>query len=408
MKDERTKRRILIVSDAWYPNVNGVVTATKNLAEQLKAKGHVVLVLSIDKFRSIPEPSDPSVRLAVDVAWRLPAMIDKFRPDCIHISTEGALGYGARAYCLQRGLPFTTAFHSKLPEYIYEHTGFPVDWTYRVLGRFHSAAETVFTATSTLQEHLQKKGIIRTQVVHFLGVDSTKMFRPLLCATKKGSVPGNIARPIHLYVGRVALEKNIRLFLDLEIEGSKVVVGDGPLLLELQAEYPHVCFVGTKLKEELVQHYQMSDVLVFPSETDTFGLVMLEALACGVPVAAMPVPGPLDVIKSPKVGALHHDLSVAVKQASSLSSKDCRSYSRYWSWRRASECFLEAQVFFEFEDDAFRSKSIFRRQLNFLWLLFATWQVPAVLYFLYPICMTIRCFRRLFDNHQGRAPLMET
>ncbi len=258
--------------------------------------------------------------------------LDKASPSAIHIATEGPLGLAARAYCRKRGFPFTTSFHTLFPEYVHARWRVPVDWSYGVLRRFHAAAVRTMVATPSIEQHLQGRGF-RNLTRWSRGVD-TQLFRP----RAKGFLP--YPRPIQLYVGRVAVEKNIDAFLSLPLEGTKVIVGDGPALPALRQTYPETVFVGVKKGEELARHYADADVFVFPSKTDTFGLVMVEALASGVPVAAFPVPGPTDVIGESNAGSLHEDLLTAARNALSISPDVCRAHAERFSWRASVDQFL--------------------------------------------------------------------
>lgn len=325
--------RILVVSDAWYPQVNGVVRTLETVGETLRRQGHEFVVIGPDKFRTIPCPSYPEIRLSIDAMFKLPVYIDYCAPDAIHISTEGPLGFSARNYCVRRRLPFTTAYHTRFPEYIHARTGFPLRWSYSALRWFHSPASRVMVATQSIENDLKARGF--TNIVRWSrGVD-TELFRP------RDKAFLTDARPIALYVGRVAIEKNIEAFLKMPFEGTKLVVGDGPQLPSLQKRYPHVRFVGVKKGEELASYYAASDVFVFPSRTDTFGLVMLEALASGLPVAAFPVPGPIDVINGANVGCLSEELSRATEHAMAIPGATCREYALRYSWENAAQQFFE-------------------------------------------------------------------
>lgn len=323
--------RILVATDAWQPQVNGVVRTLNAVGEELKGMGHEVAFITPNAFRSVPMPTYPEIRLALDT-WRVPAQIDALSPDAIHIATEGPLGMATRRYCLRRGLPFTTSFHTRFPEYVHARTRVPLAVSYAVVRRFHRPARAVMVATKTVREDLERRGF--TNLVHWTrGVDTT-LFRPGDKSFLKDP------RPIALYVGRVAVEKNIGAFLDLDLEGTKVVVGDGPQIEELRRRYPDVRFVGAKFGGELARYYGAADVFVFPSRTDTFGNVMLEALACGLPVAAYPVPGPIDVINGHKAGVLDEDLAAAVRAAIKVPAADCRAFAQGMSWRSSAEQFF--------------------------------------------------------------------
>lgn len=323
---------ILIVSDAWHPQVNGVVRTIGTVRDELEAMGHSVEVIGPDRFRTLPMPTYPEIRLAVGAKRRLWAMIDGMRPDCIHIATEGPLGFAARAYCLKNGKPFTTAYHTRFPEYVRDRAPIPLALSYAVVRRFHKPSSAVMVATQTIEDALKGRGF--TNIRRWTrGVD-TELFRP------RGKDFLDLPRPVSMYVGRVAVEKNLEDFLRLDLPGTKVVVGDGPAREELQRKYPGVHWVGAKHGEELAKHYAAADVFVFPSRTDTFGLVLLEALASGVPVAAYPVPGPLDVVDGSGAGCLDVDLKRAVEGALAIPGERCRDYALGYSWRRSAEQFL--------------------------------------------------------------------
>ncbi len=324
--------RIALVSDAWLPQINGVVRTLMRTVDELQGLGHEMKVFSPDLFRNLPCPTYSEIRLAVLPARRLAALLDGFQPGAIHIATEGPLGHAARRYCLARRLPFTTAFHTRFPEYIRARTGLPLGASYTVLRRFHAPSSSVMVATPSLERDLNGRGF-RNLKRWTRGVDTT-LFHP----REKSFL--DLPRPVHIYVGRVAVEKNVEAFLKLDLPGSKLVVGGGPQLADLKRRYPEVHFAGPRTGEDLARHYAAADVFVFPSRTDTFGLVLLEALASGLPVAAYPVPGPIDVINGSPVGFLNEDLASAARNAVNISPGLCRDYALQFSWRRSAEQFL--------------------------------------------------------------------
>ena len=329
--------RIVLVTDAWFPQVNGVVRTLSTIVEVLRGQGHDVTTVTPDLFRSLPCPTYPEIRLALTPAKRVRQMLDEAVPDAIHIATEGPLGMAARRLCVRRKLPFTTSFHTKFPEYIHARLGVPVAWTYAWLRRFHAKAERIMVATPSIERELQGWGITNT-ALWSRGVD-TQLFRPRLDQDTPPALR-DLPRPMYLYAGRVSVEKNIAAFLDCALDGSKIVVGDGPQLNTLMSRYPEVVFTGAKYGEELACHFAAADAFVFPSHTDTFGLVMLEALASGVPVAAYPVPGPLDVIGDADVGCLSESLDDAVCTALTRDRAACREFALEFSWDRCAELFL--------------------------------------------------------------------
>ncbi len=325
--------RIVIVTDAWRPQVNGVVRTLEMLAGELESTGHEVRLITPEPFRTLPCPSYPEIRLSLLPGRRVAAMIEDNRPCAIHIATEGPLGWAARRYCLRRGLPYTTAYHTRFPEYVQARFGVPLALSYAVVRRFHSRADTVMVATASVEADLRRHGFRHIRRWS-RGVD-TGLFRP-----GYGKVY-DLPRPIFLYVGRLAVEKNIDAFLSLDLPGSKVVVGDGPLAHELKRRYPDVLFPGAKRGEELAAHYADADVFVFPSRTDTFGLVLLEALACGVPVAAYPVAGPVDVLGGSQAGRLDEDLAKAARSALDVPSELCRAHAMSFSWTASTRQFID-------------------------------------------------------------------
>jgi glycosyltransferase involved in cell wall biosynthesis len=324
--------RLALVTDAWAPQVNGVVRTLQRTIDMLRALGHEVMTVTPDRFRTLPCPTYPEIRLALSPRRKLARLFEEFRPTAVHIATEAPLGQAARAWCLARGLPFSTAYHTRFPEYVRARTGLPLSLTYALMRRFHAASASVMVATPSIQEELEARGF-RNINRWSRGVDTT-LFRP----RAEGFL--DLPRPIHLYVGRVAVEKNLEAFLELDLPGSKLVVGDGPLLPALRRRHPGVRFAGARIGEDLARHYAAADVFVFPSRTDTFGLVLLEALASGVPVAAYPVAGPRDVIDGAEVGCLDEDLGAAARRALAIPRERCRAHALGFSWERSRDQFL--------------------------------------------------------------------
>lgn len=325
--------KLLIVTDAWHPQVNGVVRTLTTTRAELERLGHKVEVIAPDRFRTIPMPTYPEIRLALAPGRRVRQMIEAAQPDAIHIATEGPLGFAARRYCLKRKLPFTTAYHTRFPEYVRDRAPVPLSLSYAFVRRFHAPAHSVMVATASIEADLERRGF--TNIRRWSrGVD-TDLFRP-----GPKDLFAHLPRPVFISVGRVAVEKNIEAFLSLDLPGSKVVVGDGPQLAELKVKYPGVTFVGAKHGEDLARHYAAADVFVFPSRTDTFGLVLLEALASGLPVAAFPVPGPLDVIADSPAGVLSENLRGACLKAVGIAPQVCRDHALGFSWKSCAQQFL--------------------------------------------------------------------
>ncbi len=329
--------RLLIATDAWRPQVNGVVRTLERVAEELVASGVDVTMLTPGEFRTMPMPTYPEIRLALALPRTIGARAAAARPDAVHIATEGPIGYAVRRWCLRTGRPFTTSFHTRFPEYLAARLPVPPRLSYAVLRRFHNAGRGCMVATETLETELAARGF--THLLRWSrGVDAT-LFRP-----RSELAPSGLPKPVFLFVGRVAVEKNIRAFLDLDLPGTKLVVGEGPALAELRKAFPAVRFAGTLTGEPLAEAYAGADVFVFPSRTDTYGIVLLEALASGLPVAAFPVPGPADVIGTSGVGALDEDLGKAAMAALTISRESCRQFALAHSWQACARQFLENVV----------------------------------------------------------------
>lgn len=323
---------IAIVTDAWAPQTNGVVRTIGRTMDELLRDGHRPTILSPQSFRSIPCPTYPGIGLALFPYRRLAARLDALAPNAIHIATEGPLGLAARRYCLRRGLPFTTAYHTRFPEYVAARFGLPLRLTYAWLRRFHNPGQAIMVATPSIEEDLRRRGFLNLRRWS-RGVD-TLLFRP------RSEPLLDLPRPIHLYVGRLAIEKNIEAFLNLDLPGSQVVIGAGPLQADLKARFPKAHFLGQRIGEDLARLYAAADVFVFPSLTDTFGLVILEAMASGLPVAAFPVAGPKDIVRDGVSGALDLDLGQAIARALNIPRAQCRAEAERFSWRAATEQFL--------------------------------------------------------------------
>jgi glycosyltransferase involved in cell wall biosynthesis len=324
--------RILLVTDAWEPQVNGVVRTLKTTARELTAMGHEVRFLTPLEFRTLPCPSYPEIRLSLFPQRGVTQRIREFDPDVLHIATEGPLGMAARRFALRNDFPFTTAYHTRFPEYVHARMRLPLKWSYAWLRHFHSQSRAVMAPTQVVVDDLVANGFERVRLWS-RGVD-TDIFHP------QPSKRLNSEPPIFLYVGRVAVEKNVEAFLELDLPGSKWVVGTGPALESIRAKYPKANYLGLLDREELAKVYAAADVFVFPSKTDTFGLVLLEAMACGLPVAAYPVTGPRDVIGDSRAGALRDDLRTACLDALNLKREDAIARAGLFTWRAATEQFF--------------------------------------------------------------------
>lgn len=324
--------RIAIVTDAWHPQVNGVVTTLTRTVKTLEQAGHTLQVICPALFETVPCPTYPEIRLSLMPGRLIHEIFESFAPDAIHIATEGPLGWTARRYCLKKGLRFTTSYHTRFPEYLRLRVPVPLWLSYQVMRRFHARAKRTMVATGDMRDELSRRGF-KNLTLWSRGVD-TEIFKPY----GKDFLEGE--RPLSIFVGRVAVEKNIEDYLRLTMPGTKYVVGDGPDLAELRRKYPGVRFTGYKRGMELARHMASADVFVFPSRTDTFGLVMLEAMACGVPVAAYPVTGPKNIVQHGFTGILDDDLGQAVRHALTLDGRRCRSYAEGFSWQRCTAQFF--------------------------------------------------------------------
>lgn len=330
--------RIAIVTDAWEPQVNGVVRTLQSVRRVLEVQGHKVKVISPDLFYSVPCPTYPEIRLAMVRSRTIGDLLDEFSPHAVHLATEGPVCVAARRWCLRHDFPFTTAYHTQFPDYVEARSGVPAEWVWRYIRWFHAPAQSILASTASIRQALVDHGL--TQVRHWgRGVDLTNFHPGVVPHPAMAALPG----PVQLYVGRVAVEKNLEAFLASSHPGTKVVVGDGPARAALEAKYPDAKFMGSMFGAELAQAYRAADVFVFPSKTDTFGLVMIEALACGTPVAAYPVTGPVDIL-TPETGAMAEDLDVAIAQALTRDRDACAAYGRSFTWEASAAQFLAALV----------------------------------------------------------------
>lgn len=324
--------RILIATDAWHPQINGVVRTLEALATGVRGLGAEVDFLTAEGFRTVQVPTYPGINCAIPSLSEIARRIQAARPDAVHIATEGPIGWATRRYCLRKRLPFSTSLTTRFPEYAAARLPIPVSWGYALLRRFHSRAALTMVSTRSLVEELSGRGFKRLRLLG-RGVD-TELFHP------GRAIELPYARPIFISVGRIAPEKNLTAFLDAELPGSKLIIGDGPLLKTLRRAYPEAVFLGSLEGGELAAHLAAADVFVFPSKTDTFGLVQLEALASAIPVAAYPVTGPRDVIGDAAVGVLDEDLRAACLQAIGRKGPACREHAMKFSWAACAEQFL--------------------------------------------------------------------
>ncbi|MCB1414868.1 MAG: glycosyltransferase family 1 protein [Nitratireductor sp.] len=331
---------ILIVTDAWHPQVNGVVRTLVNVIGEFERRGHKVRTVTPSDYLSVPMPTYPEIRLSLTMARSMRRLLAAAAPDAVHIATEGPLGLAARKACLQLGWRFSTSYHTRFPEYLNARIPVPVEWTYAFLRRFHNAGTACLVATESMAAELRSKGF-RNLVAWTRGVDH-ELFNP----ARRSSDPASqgpyagLERPVFLNVGRLATEKNIDAFLELDLPGTRVVVGDGPDLARLKAKYPDAVFPGVHKGVSLAEHYADADVFVFPSLTDTFGNVILEALSSGLPVAGFPVPGPIDILTDPAAGIVDPDLKRAALAALDLDRKAARKHALGYSWQACADILL--------------------------------------------------------------------
>lgn len=353
--------KIMIVTDAWAPQVNGVVRTLMNTRAHLMSLGHEVNMVTPDQFKTFPCPTYPEIQLAWRPGQKMQDLIEQFNPDCLHIATEGPLGWAARTYALRSNRPFTTAYHTKFPEYVKARFGIPLWFTYAIVRHFHKPSQSVMVATPSVENTLSGYGF-RNLKRWSRGVDLSRFCLPEVepkvkeshgftgLTNNRPALQGSglfaadwwqpAKRPVYLFAGRVAVEKNIEAFLKLDLPGEKWVAGDGPQRAKLEAKYPDAKWLGMLGQEDLAVAYQQADVFVFPSLTDTFGLVLLEAMACGLPVAAYPVTGPLDVVGNSGAGVLDDDLYVACIEALEIPKEKARQHAERFSWPAASQQFV--------------------------------------------------------------------
>jgi len=324
--------RILVATDAWHPQINGVVRTLTTLARAVSNRGATIEFVTPDGFPSFPLPTYPDMRCAIPNGREIARRIEAIAPDAIHVATEGPIGWAVRGYCLRRKLPFTSSYTTKFPEYISARMPIPESWSYAVLRRFHNASAVTMVSTNSLADELKSRGFTNIGM-WTRGVD-TDLFRP------DRAIDIGLKRPVFMTIGRVAVEKNLDAFLSLDLPGSKAIIGRGPEEERLKKHYPDTTFFGSLSDESLASHLAAADVFVFPSLTDTYGVVQLEALACGVPVAAFPVTGPIDVITGHPIGVLNKDLKTACLEALRISRESCREFALTRSWDNSAKQFL--------------------------------------------------------------------
>ena len=331
--------KILIVTDAWYPQVNGVCRTLKNLGDELKKIGHQVEYIEPNQFFTIPMPKYNEIKLSLNVWPRVGKLISKADADIIHIATEGPIGIFAKRYCVKNKLKFTTSYHTQFDKYLKLYYPYlPIKLAQKFLKGFHSKAEKILVTTQSMKDELQEIGFDKDKMVVWTRGANHGAFQ------KPKKINLEYKRPIYLYVGRVSIEKNIRAFLDLDLEGTKLIVGKGPDLDKLKKEYPEAKFKGERTNGELASYFASSDVFVFPSKTDTFGIVIIEALKCGLPVAAYPVAGPKDIFNGTNIGSLNNDLKKAALEALKSDRSACIEHAKKYTWENCAKIFLNSAV----------------------------------------------------------------
>ena len=331
--------KILIVTDACYPQVNGVCRTLKNLGDELKKIGHQVEYIEPNQFFTVPMPKYNEIKLSINVWPRVGRLISKADADIIHIATEGPIGIFAKRYCVKNKLKFTTSYHTQFDKYLKLYYPYlPIKLAQKFLKGFHSKAEKILVTTQSMKDELQEIGFDKDKMVVWTRGANHGAFQ------KPKKINLEYKRPIYLYVGRVSIEKNIRAFLDLELEGTKLVVGKGPDLDKLKKEYPEAIFKGERTNGELASYFASSDVFVFPSKTDTFGIVIIEALKCGLPVAAYPVAGPKDIFNGTNIGSLNNDLKKAALEALKSDRSACIEHAKKYTWENCAKIFLNSAV----------------------------------------------------------------
>lgn len=328
---------LLLITDAWEPQINGVVTCYHHIIRELKKAGHSVHTIHPGQFPSMACPFYKSIPLAFVTRKSFLKQVGSFEPDAVHIATEGPVGMAGRRWCKRNGYRFTSSFHTQFPRYLKSYTGIPESVSFAAIRWFHAASEKVLVPTPSVAEELKRQRILHTKV-WTRGVHHDQFFQA------QSNVFDDLPRPILIYCGRVAIEKNIEAFLKIEHPGSKVVIGNGPAFGSLKNRFPNVVWTGFKRGKDLADCYRAGDVFVFPSKTDTFGVVMLEAMACGLPVAAYPVTGPIDVIRDPKVGTLDQNLAAAIQRCLTLKKADCAAYAQTFTWKQTASLFSEQLV----------------------------------------------------------------